>query len=271
MKISVIIPLYRGKKYLPDIMKMLLQNLQEGKGSFEMELILVNDLPNEKIGYDDIGLQKRFPVILLTNQENRGIHYARVRGLSHASGEYVHFLDQDDRIENNFYISQLKRMQKENDVIVANGIAEYASYKKLLYRYRFMQWTVRFVWFYTTFDCRIISPGQCLIKKSSIPDIWKENVLRHNGADDYFLWLVMLCQGKQFGINREVLYTHKYTSANASSDRETMRKSVEETLSVIAPLLGRRKVKRVQERIWRSKAKKVSRTLVTLVESINKT
>ncbi len=271
MKISVIIPLYHGKKYLPDIMKMLLQNLRAGNGRFEMELILINDLPNEQIRYDDIAHCSELPVTLLTNPENKGIHFSRVRGLAHASGEYVHFFDQDDRIANNFYSSQLNHMRKRDDVLVANGIAEYASYKKLLYRYRFMQWTVKSAWFYTRFDCRIISPGQCLIKKSSIPDIWKENILVHNGADDYFLWLTMLCQGKKFGINRESLYTHQYTSANTSQDKESMHKSVEETLSVIAPLLGKRKVKMVRERIRENNANKVSQTLVSLVEGINKT
>lgn len=271
MKISVIIPLYHGKKYLPDIMKMLLQNQTEGNDAFAIEVILVNDLPDEKISYEEIEHRNELRVILLTNQENKGIHFARVRGLAHASGEYVHFLDQDDKIAGNFYKSQIKHMRTKDDVIVANGIAEYESYRKLLYRYRFMQWTVKSAWFYTRFDCRIISPGQCLIQKSSIPDIWKKKILKHNGADDYFLWLAMLSQGKKFGINRELLYTHKYTSANASSDRETMRMSVDETLSVIAPMLGTRKVKMIQDRIRENNADKASRTLVSLVESINKT
>lgn len=270
-KISVIIPLYGGKKYLPDIITMLLQNLEEGNGSFEIELILINDYPAEKISYDDVGHTDALDVILLTNRENKGIHYSRVRGLSHASGEYVHFLDQDDTIAGSFFQSQMQSLRKRDDVVVANGIAEYESYTKLLYRYRFMQWTVKSAWFYIKFDSRIISPGQCLIKKSSIPEIWKNNILKQNGADDYFLWLVMLSQRKKFTINRKVLYTHKYTSANASSDGETMRRSVEEMLSVIGPVLGSRKVQTVLGRTRGSNAKKISKVLVTFVENMNKT
>lgn len=271
MKISVIVPLYGGKKYLPQIMNMLLQNREEGHGGFEIELILVNDLPDETISYDDIGQDHAIRVILLSNRKNRGIHYSRVRGLSHASGEYIHFLDQDDKIAGNFYQSQIQRMKKRDDVVVANGIAEYESYSKLLYRYRFMQWTVKYAWFYIRFDSRIISPGQCLIRKSSIPEIWKTNILRRNGADDYFLWLVMLSLGKHFGLNRKVLYTHKYTSANASADRESMRMSVEEMLSVIEPVLGHNKVQTVLERIRGNNTGKISKTLVTFVESLNRT
>ena len=269
-KISVIIPLYNGKKYLPDIMSMLLRNLEEGKGSFKIELILINDFPDEKISYDDIGHVSDLNVILLINQENRGIHYSRVRGLSHASGEYIHFFDQDDRISDHFFESQVQCLRKRDDVIVANGIAEYASYSKLLYRYWLMQWTVKFTWFYLKFDCRIISPGQCLIKKSSIPDVWKNNILKQNGADDYFLWLIMLNQRKKIGINREILYTHKYTSANTSANKERMRGSVEEVLTIIEPMLGSSRVKTVRERIQGSNPNKITKKLVTIVENINK-
>lgn len=269
-KISVIIPLYNGKKYLPNIMNMLTQNLEEGNGSFRIELILINDSPNETINCEDIWQSNEIPVTLLTNQENKGIHYSRVRGLSHASGEYIYFLDQDDKIAGNFFSSQVQRLREKDDVIVANGIAEYESYSKLLYRYRIMQWTVKSAWFYIKFDSRIISPGQCLIKRNSIPEIWKNNILKQNGADDYFLWLVMLSRGQKFGINREVLYTHKYTAANASSDKDSMRKSVEEMLSIIQPVLGNNRVKTVQQRIQGNNTKKLSRMLVTLVENINR-
>lgn len=270
-KISVITPLYRGKKYLPDIINMLLQNLEEGHGGFEIELILINDFPDEALSYDDIGQVHEIRVILLSNRENEGIHYSRVRGLSHASGEYIHFLDQDDRITGSFYSSQIQHMRKRDDVIVANGIAEYESYNKLLYRYRFMQWTVKSAWFYIKFDSRIISPGQCLIRKSSIPEIWRKNILKHNGADDYYLWLVMLSLGKKFGINRKVLYTHKYTAANVSSDSESMRMSVVEVLSVIEPVLGHNKVQTVLERMRGDDTKNLSKMLVTFVENINRT
>lgn len=269
-KISVIIPLYNGKRYLPGIMSMILRNLEEGNDLFEIELILINDSPDEKISYDDIEPPNNVHVILLINQDNRGIHYSRVRGLSHASGEYIHFFDQDDRISDHFFESQIKNLRERDDVIVANGIAEYASYTKLLYRYWLMQWTVKFSWFYIKFDCRIISPGQCLIKKSSIPDVWKNNILKQNGADDYFLWLIMLNQGKKIGINREILYTHKYTSTNASADKERMRGSVEEVLAIVEPVLGSRRVRTVRERIRESNTNRITKILVSIVENINR-
>lgn len=249
---------------------MLERNLIYKVTDFDIELIFVNDSPDEVIGADELKSCPAITPLLIINEKNKGIHYSRVEGLKRARGKYILFLDQDDRIADNYFESQLKRIGR-NDVIAANGAAQYSDYEKVLYRYWIMQWTIKHIWFYVKFDNRIISPGQCLVRRSSIPAIWTENILECNGADDYFLWLAMLSQRKKFGINREVVYTHKYTSVNASSDKETMQKSVEETLSIIAPILGNGKVKMVRRRIRGNYVGKISKTLVKIVENMNKT
>lgn len=191
MKISVIVPLYYGKKYIEAILDMMQRNLKIAKSSYELEIILVNDAPDETIELKDISDRAPIEVKLIFNDKNRGIHFSRVEGLKHATGKYVMFFDQDDEIADNYFESQLSHIGK-GDVVVANGVAKYKDYDKLLYRYSVMQWTVKHSWFYAQFDCRIISPGQCLIRIDSVPQVWKEKILINNGADDYFLWLVML-------------------------------------------------------------------------------
>ena len=59
----------------------------------------------------------------------------------------------------------------------------------------------------------IVSPGHCLIKKTSIPEYWTKHVMSVNSADDYFLWLLMIENKCQFNVNYDVLYTHKYTTS----------------------------------------------------------
>lgn len=244
---------------------MLQQNIKESKNDFNIELILINDSPDEVISDEDILHAEDFKIILLLNAKNRGIHYSRVRGLGHATGEYIMFLDQDDKIENTYFSSQLKHLQNA-DVVVANGIAQYPDYEKLLYRYWIMQWTVRHIWFYAKFDCRIISPGQCLIKKESIPSAWKENILENNGADDYFLWLAMLSDKKRFVINRECVYQHVYTSNNASLDCSQMRLSVLEMIKKTDNHIDSSMVSIIKKRIDHKRKS----FLVRVVENINK-
>ena len=37
----------------------------------------------------------------------------------------------------------------------------------------------------------IISTGQVLMRRASIPGVWMENIMETNCADDYLLWLCM--------------------------------------------------------------------------------
>ncbi len=269
MLISVIVPLYHGKKYISGILKMLERNLLHARVKFDIELILVNDSPEETIHKDELEICTIITPKLIVNKKNMGIHYSRVQGLKEATGEYILFLDQDDQIADHYFESQLKHIGNK-DIVVANGIAQYPTYDKLLYRYWIMQYTVKHIYFYIRFDNRIISPGQCLIKKNSIPAIWKDNILTQNGADDYFLWLIMLTQNCRFALNRQRLYTHVYTSVNASANKEEIRQSVEEMLTVAEHVLEGHTAKIMRKRMQKKGTKTISKILVTIVENINK-
>jgi len=50
-------------------------------------------------------------------------------------------------------------------------------------------------------------------------------VLEVNGADDLFLWILMLLENKKFVINSKVVYVHRYTGNNVSSDECKMARS----------------------------------------------
>jgi len=65
---------------------------------------------------------------------------------------------------------------------------------------------------------QIISPGHTCIYKKAIPKEWTEYICTYNGADDYFLWLLMLSKGVEFKYIDKVLYLHRYTGSNLSAD-----------------------------------------------------
>lgn len=79
----------------------------------------------------------------------------------------------------------------------------------------------------------IVSPGHCLIKKTSIPEYWTKHVMSVNSADDYFLWLLMIENKCQFNVNYDVLYTHKYTGENVSGSIDQVHKSNMEMVDLL--------------------------------------
>ena len=91
MKISVVIPVYNGEKYLKECINSVLNQPYN-----DIEIIAINDGSKDnsvnilnKVAQTD----KRLNVI---DQKNHGVAYTRNKGIDIATGNYIVFLDQDD-------------------------------------------------------------------------------------------------------------------------------------------------------------------------------
>lgn len=101
-KISVIIPAYNAQEYIVFCMKMLEKQTYQN-----MEVILVNDGSTDQTDAIVRHYLASTPLdVIYLSQENRGQAYSRNRGITHASGTYIAFIDCDDRIEED-YLEQL--------------------------------------------------------------------------------------------------------------------------------------------------------------------
>ena len=225
VKVSVIVPLYKGKKYILDMIQQI--EACSNKMSCEVELIFVNDYPEDVLESYGSNL---INVVVLNTDINRGIHGARVEGLKHASGEFVWFLDQDDRVNDDFLKEQISAlMNSDADAVVCGAVREgksvYDSAVSLVQAVdlNFMLENGNF----------IVSPGQVLIRKDRIPYAWRDHILKINGVDDWFLWLCMLNEGCEFEVDDKDLYEHIDDGGNASSNTYRMFQSENEMLDII--------------------------------------
>lgn len=211
MHVSIIIPLFHGKRYIPMLLENIQENIEYAKQYFEccVEVIFVNDCEDD-IRDIDLIMWSSIPVHLLSNEGNKGIHYSRVRGLKIAKGKYILFLDQDDHIDKSFIYRQITKIG-ESDVIICNGI--YRGNRLIIQNNRESKEDKDC--FMSTMNM-IISPGQALIKKDMIPDEWTKYILTGNYCDDAFLWLLMENKGTKFKINNEILYYHDERHSNTS-------------------------------------------------------
>jgi glycosyltransferase involved in cell wall biosynthesis len=92
-KVSVVIPCYNQASFLGEAIESVLC-----QGYPDLEIIVVDD--GSEDGTEEVasGYAKVDPRIRLVKQENRGAAAARNRGLAEAGGEYIVFLDSDDRL-----------------------------------------------------------------------------------------------------------------------------------------------------------------------------
>lgn len=229
--ISIIVPLYKGMKYIQNLLEMINRNCLYRSLYKEcvVEVIFINDYPEENIELEKY--DNSFKMKLIRHESNLGIHATRVTGIKNAAGKYVIMFDQDDFVMDQWLYEQWKKiMETEADFCVCNG------------------WLSRFrVWrsekdfgenftldYFLSVGNGICSPGQVIMKRSSIPKEWMENIQNNNGSDDYLLWIMALKKCYTFVVNNKYLYYHNPDRTLDSVDRQKMRLSLNETVGILA-------------------------------------
>lgn len=218
-----------------------------------VELLLVNDAPEDSI--QDCYFSDLIEINILNTDDNRGIQGARIYGLEQAKGAYIVFLDQDDLIKPEYLMSQMDCIG-EADACVCRAIHEgkqfYDSVKVFEQEISKEAMLAK--------GCGIVSPGQVLLRKSAVSEVWKQNLLKHNGADDWFLWLCMLGEGKRFVLNQEVLFEHVVDGTNTSWNSERMMQSEENVYHILrdAALFSNDELRILERTIGKVKSKHIT-------------
>ena len=129
VKVSVIVPVYNGEKYIDRCMKCL-----TGQTLGEMELILVNDASTDKSGELLENWRKQYPnkIKVICSEVNRGAGGARNMGISLAEGEYIGFIDCDDVIDDTMYEKLYQKAAEEDCDIVDCAYYEENTGKSVL-------------------------------------------------------------------------------------------------------------------------------------------
>ncbi len=224
---SIITPLYKGTKYLPDLSQMIEKCAKDASDFAEVEWIISNDDPeipvNEPIVVSGVDVK------ILNSAINRGIQGARVTGLNVSTGEYVLFLDQDDYIAPEWITSQLGYIG-DADAVVCSATRDGAKFYDTQTRPSLKVCVTKE---YNISDNWGFIPGQVLLRKESIPELWKKRWLKWNCCDDYLLWILMFAKGSRFVVNPETLYDHRSTGTNQSSKTFEWYKSTLEMIDLV--------------------------------------
>lgn len=98
LMISVIIPIYNAAPYLPEMLQSLLDQTQQ-----DLEILLINDGSTDSSSDICKAATQKDARIRYVFQQNAGVSAARNHALTLAKGEYIAFLDADDRIDPNYF------------------------------------------------------------------------------------------------------------------------------------------------------------------------
>lgn len=127
MKISVIVPVYNSENYIEHCIDSVLAQTHQ-----DWELILVDDGSQD----NSLSILQKYAEkdrrITVIHQKNQGPGIARNTGIGYATGEYIVFIDSDDRIGDN-YFSLLENKKEDIVFIDINQVDE--NYKILKEEY----------------------------------------------------------------------------------------------------------------------------------------
>ena len=124
-KVSIIVPVYNGEKYLVECIESLLNQTLK-----ECEFVFIDDGSTDN-SYSIIEKYKHNDNrIKIIKQENQGASIARNKGLSKAKGKYIGFVDADDYIEPSMFEVMYNSMESnELDLVICDYELEQEGHK----------------------------------------------------------------------------------------------------------------------------------------------
>lgn len=113
MQLSIIIPVYNAVKTLGRCLSSILS-----QDICDYEVILIDDCSKDSSYQLCQDYSERYPFITCyQNSENIGQGLTRNRGIEHARGQYLGFVDSDDYIDSHMYSDLLKLSNGDRDVV----------------------------------------------------------------------------------------------------------------------------------------------------------
>lgn len=116
MKFSIIIPAYNSQDFLARAIKSVIAQTFK-----DYELIIVNDGSTDNTKEIGENYVKNFSQVKLINKTNGGLSSARNAGMKVAKGDYLVFLDSDDKLHSSNLLSNIEKYTNSYpDVIIGN-------------------------------------------------------------------------------------------------------------------------------------------------------
>ena len=236
---SIIVPVYNVEAYLEECINSILSQTFES-----FELLLIDDGSTDSSGKICDAFSQTSHNVIVSHKENGGQSSARNAGLRHAKGLYVIFVDSDDIVIRDCFLSDLYF------AIIDNGMPDVALYPNLLMlddktrRYRVKRKCAH------NSNCVLsghsdllkivrdgfmtVAPWSKAIKKDLI-DIHGLHFAEGESSEDYEWTFNILLTAREYAYLSECYYQYRFRPGSVSSsvNLDTMRRQISRMVSYI--------------------------------------
>ncbi len=120
--VSIVIPAYNASQYLAETIESVLDQTFT-----DFELLVVNDGSTDNTAEIVSNYNHQDNRVKLLSQKNQGVSIARNTGIQRAKGEYIAFLDSDDKWLPNKLALHVEHFQKNPNLGISFGRVEFIS------------------------------------------------------------------------------------------------------------------------------------------------
>jgi glycosyltransferase involved in cell wall biosynthesis len=214
-KLSVIIPVYNGEKYLAAAVESILTQTFS-----DFELIIINDGSTDQTAH--LLATYADPRIMLINQPNQGVTKSLNRGLAMARGNYIARMDADDIAKPDRFAKQLALLETQPEIAFCgswakaidkdgNEIADF-NYPPISH-----EQIRRYYWFHNPFIHSSVMFRKNIIDQCGVYD---EKIIR---AQDYEYWGRIIRRFKTANLPEQLLLYRVLDEGITKSKNLSMR------------------------------------------------
>ncbi len=180
--LSVVIPYYNLGKTLPETIDSIKETEYK-----KYEIIIVNDGSTDQESIDVLKQYENDEKIRIINIKNKGLANARNVGAEAAKGEFVAFIDADDKIDKTFYPKAINILHQ---------------YDNVSYVYSWVQYFEGSTAVWPTFNihipyllCANMLAAYSVIRKNDFLNFGKNRIKMEYGMEDYDGWVSLAEHG----------------------------------------------------------------------------
>lgn len=223
-KFSVVTAVYNIEQFLEEAIESVIS--QDIGFEENIQLILVNDGATDKSGEICDSYKKKYPDnVIVVHKENGGVSSARNRGLEHVLGEYVNFLDGDDKLEKNAFSLVYKQFSEwKNEIdIVTIPIRFFDGEKgEHTLNNKFAKGT-RIIDLEKEYDKPLLFINASFVKRELIQQYRFDESLSY--AEDAKVVMQILLREKKYGVIKETSYLYRKRTTGEQSAIQSSNKN----------------------------------------------
>lgn len=126
--LSVVIPYFNMGRYIDDCVNSVLQSVYK-----DLEILIIDDGSTEAESTEALKKWEKHPLVRIVHKKNEGIAPTRNYGAGLANGEFLAFLDADDKVHATYYSKAIGVLRQYENVFFVGAWTQYFGQKKTIW------------------------------------------------------------------------------------------------------------------------------------------